>query len=170
MAELPILPLKTDALLADTGHLSAEEFGAYCRILFTMWRQGARLPADPAELAHIAGVSLRRWRSISEKVMRPITVIAGVATQKRLSSTWLEVQEVRRQRAEAAHKRWNNRSTTEAMQMHSNSNANQNQIKSLSSSSRPESAKSSEEVAEEKRKLVPSPFLVAKIVSENGRK
>ncbi len=45
MADLPILPLKTDALLADTGHLSAEEFGAYCRILFTMWRHDARLPA-----------------------------------------------------------------------------------------------------------------------------
>ena len=44
MAELPILPLKTDALLADTSHMSAAEFGAYCRILFVMWRHGARLP------------------------------------------------------------------------------------------------------------------------------
>jgi uncharacterized protein YdaU (DUF1376 family) len=106
MANLPILPLKTDALLADTGHLSAEEFGAYCRILFVMWRHDARLPNNQTELARIAGVTPRRWKVIAERVMRPCTVIDGVVSQKRLTSTFFDVQELRRKKAEASNIRW----------------------------------------------------------------
>lgn len=106
MAELPVLPLKTDALLADTTHMSAEEFGAYCRILFVMWRQGARLPDDEAELALIAGVTFARWRKIAEKVRRPLTSAGGILSQKRMTGTWLDVQDLRRKRAGAANNRW----------------------------------------------------------------
>ena len=106
MAELPIMPLKTDALLADTQHMSAEEFGAYCRLLFTMWRHGGRLPNKPEELARIAGVARQRWHLIAENVMRPMTVLPETVSQKRLTSTWLDVQERRRKRVDAAKKRW----------------------------------------------------------------
>jgi uncharacterized protein YdaU (DUF1376 family) len=106
MANLPILPLKTDALLADTGHLSAEEFGAYCRVLFVMWRHDARLPNNQTELARIAGVTPRRWKVIAERVMRPCTVIGDTVSQKRLTSTFLDVQELRRKKADASNIRW----------------------------------------------------------------
>jgi len=106
MAELPVMPLKTDALIADTTHMSAEEMGVYVRLLVAMWRHGARLPDNPRELARIGGVSPRRWYSISERVMRPMTVSGGIVSQKRLTSTWLEVQKLREVRATAATKRW----------------------------------------------------------------
>jgi uncharacterized protein YdaU (DUF1376 family) len=106
MAELPILPLKTDAILSDTMHLSAEEFGVYCRLLFVMWRQRGRLIEDDSELALIGGVSLKRWLQIKAKVMRPMTVAGGQISQKRLTDTWLQVQELRRKRADAARLRW----------------------------------------------------------------
>jgi len=106
MAELPILQLKTDALLADTTHMTAEEFGAYCRILFVMWRHGAQLPDDDKELGIIAGVTPKRWQKIKEKVRRPFTSSDGVLTQKRLTETWHDVQEIRRIRALAGKKRW----------------------------------------------------------------
>ena len=106
MAELPILPLKTDALLADTGHMSTEEFGAYFLLLITMWRHGAKLPNSQVELARIARISPRRWQSISERVLRPMTITEHTITQKRLSDTWLNVQEVRRKKAMAAENRW----------------------------------------------------------------
>jgi uncharacterized protein YdaU (DUF1376 family) len=106
MAELPILPLKTDALLADTQHMSAEEFGAYCRLLFTMWRHGAKLANAPEELARIAGISRRRWATISDRVLRPMTITTDIVSQKRLTATWLEVLELRRKRATAASRRW----------------------------------------------------------------
>jgi uncharacterized protein YdaU (DUF1376 family) len=106
MAELPILPLKTDALLGDTAHLSPEEFGAYCRILFTMWRHEAMLPDDETELARIAGVSLKRWRFIAERVLRPCTIAGGTVSQKRLTATFLNVRELRRKKAAASNIRW----------------------------------------------------------------
>jgi len=106
MAELPVLPIKTDALIADTTHMSAEEMGVYVRLLIAMWRHGAQLPDTPTELARIGGVTLPRWNQISERVMRPMTASGGIVTQKRLSSTWLDVQKMRARRSAAALKRW----------------------------------------------------------------
>lgn len=130
MAELPILPVKTDALLADTMHMTAEEFGVYCRLLFVMWRHGGRLKEDDSELASISGVTLKRWKAIKEKVMRPMTVAVGEVSQKRLTDTWINVQELRRKRATASNARWGSKDNPKPMQMDSNRNAtkNQNQI------------------------------------------
>jgi uncharacterized protein YdaU (DUF1376 family) len=110
MAELPIFPVKIDAILSDTMHLSAEEFGVYCRLLFVMWRQRGRLMDDDREMARIGGIKLRRWRQIKEKVMRPMKIAGGQVSQKRLTDTWMQVQEVRKKRALAAQVRWNGRS------------------------------------------------------------
>lgn len=51
MAQFPCLPLWTDALLADTSHLSDAEFGRYMRMLILIWRTpGCRVPNDDAWL------------------------------------------------------------------------------------------------------------------------
>ena len=106
MAEFPILPLKTDALIADTTHMTPEEMGVYVRLLIAMWRHGSQVQDDPRELARIGGVTLRRWNQIKERVLRPMTVGGGRVSQKRLTSTWLEVQKLREARAVASLKRW----------------------------------------------------------------
>ena len=68
MSKAPIWPVATDALVADTTHLSAEEFGAYTLLMFAQWRSnGAKLPADETKLAQIARLSPRAWRR-----MRPV--------------------------------------------------------------------------------------------------
>jgi uncharacterized protein YdaU (DUF1376 family) len=108
MAEFPFMPVKTQALIGDTRHMSAEEFGAYCRLLFTMWLHGGRLTNDPLELARIAGVTQRRWAVLADRVMKPMTVTSETVSQKRLSDTYLDVRERRRKRVEAARKRWSN--------------------------------------------------------------
>ena len=84
MAELPIMPLKIDALIADTTHMTTLEFGAYCKILFAMWRHGARLKDDDAELALIAGVTNAKWANIAEKVRRPLTSAGGEVSRRAL--------------------------------------------------------------------------------------
>jgi uncharacterized protein YdaU (DUF1376 family) len=136
MAELPILPLKTDALLADTTHMSAEEFGVYCRILFVMWRQGGKLRDDDSEMAVIGGVTIKRWKAIREKVMRPMTAIGGLVSQGRLTDTWMQVQELRKKRALASDVRWKSKRQPNGMQMHQQveSNSNANQISKIDSS------------------------------------
>jgi len=121
------MPLKTDALLADTTHMSPEEFGVYCRLLFVMWRHGGKLKDDDTEMATIGGVTLRRWMAIREKVMRPMTAIGGLVSQGRLTDTWLKVQEVRKQKTLASEVRWKGRRKPDAMHMHSRCNPNQNQ-------------------------------------------
>lgn len=130
MAELPVLPLKTDALLADTTHMSPEEFGIYCRLLFVMWRHGGMLKDDDFELATIGGVPLSRWRKIKEKVMRPMLVAGGMVSQKRLTDTWMRVQEVRAKKAGAAETRWKGKHRPRAMHMHdqAQSGCNTNQM------------------------------------------
>lgn len=129
MAELPILPLKTTSLLADTMHMTAEEFGVYCRLLFFMWGNGGKIMDDDSEMASIGGVSIARWRKIKEKVLRPMTIIGGLVSQKRLTDTWINVQELRRKRALAADSRWNSKTDAKPMHMHSNSNATKTKIR-----------------------------------------
>jgi uncharacterized protein YdaU (DUF1376 family) len=47
MADYPAIPLWTDALLADTPHLSDAEFGLYLRLLILTWRSPrCRIPND----------------------------------------------------------------------------------------------------------------------------
>jgi uncharacterized protein YdaU (DUF1376 family) len=170
MAELPILPLKTDALLADTAHMSPEEFGAYCRLLFTMWRHGARLTDDAVELSRIVGVTEKRWTAISERVLRPMTTGGGILSQKRLTSTWMEVQELRAKRADAAAKRWgrgnaNGHANASAGKERGSgfSNANQNQTNKMNSSTEYAAAKGP---SEEGSGLKASPALAALIAGK----
>lgn len=106
MAELPILPLNTAALLADTQHMTAEQFGGYCRLLFTMWQHGGQLVDNDDELARITKISRTKLKQQREVILRPMTIAGGVISQKRLTATYLNVQETRRRRAAAGQKRW----------------------------------------------------------------
>lgn len=106
MAELPVLPLNVAALMADTAHMTTEEFGAYCRILFTMWLRGGRLPDDNDQLAKIAGMTRTRFKHRAALIREPLTNGGGQLSQKRLTDTFLRVRETRKQRALAAQKRW----------------------------------------------------------------
>ena len=99
MAELPILPLNVFSLISDTRHMTSEEFGAYCRILFTMWIHGGRLEDNAKQLRLVAGVHPVRWRNIENAVMKPFTREGGLISQKRLTDTLLKVRETRRGRA-----------------------------------------------------------------------
>src|SRR5262249_1962765 len=100
------MPIATDALIADTSHMSAEQFGAYVRLLLAMWRHGGRLTARPAELARIAGVGPRHWKKIAPTVVQAMTQLDGALVQKRLLATWDVVQKVRARKRSAATTHW----------------------------------------------------------------
>jgi uncharacterized protein YdaU (DUF1376 family) len=143
VAELPFLPIATDAILADTTHMSAEEFGAYCRLLFVMWRHGGQLRDDDTELANVVGLPVKRWAAIKERVTRPMKIADGQLTQKRLTETWERVQVVKVKKTMAANKRWKSKWSAPAMHMHSTSNANHNHNQDITTSS-PEPAREAE--------------------------
>jgi len=94
MSQAPYMPVFTDALLGDTLHLSAEEFGAYCLILFATWRNnGQPLPDDDAELARIARISQYKWKKVRQKLAGFFEISSGFWRQKRLEKEWAYVQQ-----------------------------------------------------------------------------
>lgn len=94
MAEAPIMPLYTDAWLADTAQLSAEEKGAYMGLLISMWRSPEpRLRLDHERLSRVACVSARRWAKIWPVLAEFFVEQDGHITQKRLTNERLRVSE-----------------------------------------------------------------------------
>jgi uncharacterized protein YdaU (DUF1376 family) len=72
--------------LGDTRHLTTEQHGAYLLLLMTMWRSGGVLSDDPSKLARIAGLTVARWKRISDDVMAFFTPCEGGLTQARLAA------------------------------------------------------------------------------------
>ncbi|MCJ9428668.1 YdaU family protein [Kordiimonas marina] len=94
MAEFPALPLFTDAYLADTRHLTAEEHGAYLLLLMCAWRtRGCRLRDDDRTLARLVGVTAARWRKLRPVLMDFFTTEGGYWQQKKLCAVYEGVQE-----------------------------------------------------------------------------
>lgn len=102
MAEHPMLPLWTDALLGDTQHLSQAEFGAYVLMLIVAWRTpGCCLPDDDRYLANVTR-SGPGWKKIKQVVMPFWTRGAdGKLRQKRLTQEHVVTEEKRVKQSEA---------------------------------------------------------------------
>ncbi len=89
MAEFPALPFFTDAYLADTRHLTAEEHGVYLLLLMCAWRtRGCALRDEDRTLARIAGVSAGKWRKLRPTMLEFFTVNEGYWYQKKLSQVY----------------------------------------------------------------------------------
>ncbi|MDR7037378.1 uncharacterized protein YdaU (DUF1376 family) [Methylobacterium sp. BE186] len=101
MSAFPHLPLFTDAFIADTGHLSAQETGAYLMLMMVAWRSPeCRLADNDDKLARWARLDRRTWLRIKPVVMEFWTLEGGFWTQKRLSKERAHVSklaEVRRE-------------------------------------------------------------------------
>lgn len=103
VSKAPSMPVFTDALLGDTTHLSTEEFGAYCLILFVTWRNNAQpLPDDPVRMARICRVSVKRWTDRLRPVLAEFfDLTEGSWRQHRLEKEWRYVQKVSAIRSES---------------------------------------------------------------------
>lgn len=161
MAEHPFMPIRTAALLADTTWMSSEEFGAYCRILFTMWANGGRLTDDERDLARITGTGLKRWRKIGPRILRLLISAGGQLSQKRLTDTWLSVQERRVKRSRAALAGHTGSSNPNGLDrwdaQHTQGNQNQNKKESSSFEGR---AMSAEEFMKLRQRTAPLPHVL----------
>lgn len=103
MADLNIMPVFTDAYLADTTHLSREEHGSYLLLLMAMWRAGGRLKAETAFLMRVAKCTEKTWTK-TWAVLEPLFTTEGeFITQKRLASEYSRAEvKVRQNKANAS--------------------------------------------------------------------
>lgn len=93
MARAPYIRFFVGDYIASTSHLTTEQHGAYMLIIFAMWNSGGYLPNDPAKLARIARLSVRRWQSISDDIFAFFEVESSHITQERLRSELQNVLE-----------------------------------------------------------------------------
>lgn len=109
MAELPFLPLATDAYLADCAHLSDAEHGRYLLLLIALWRAPSqRLPNDDEWLARRFARSVERIQEEIRPLVREFCKCSGNwITQKRLAKEFAYVSTSRKKQSARAKSRWN---------------------------------------------------------------
>jgi uncharacterized protein YdaU (DUF1376 family) len=132
----PWMPLYIGDYLADTGHLTAQEHGAYLLLLMHQWNHGS-IPNNPEILTRIARVHPphwpRTWKVLSQFFHDQE---GGVLIQKRLAAEISKAAEISNKRKQAA------------LQMHSKSSANAEQVHTQPQSQ----AQSTEEESKKERK------------------
>lgn len=69
MNKSPFWPITTDAMIADTTEMDAEEFGAYVRLMICMW-DNKKLPieADEKNLTQITGLTPRSFKRVWQNI------------------------------------------------------------------------------------------------------
>ena len=102
MADLPYMPLATDAILADAGDLPNYLFGAYMRLLIRWWRDGAAPELNEKRLARWAGAPPDEFDQLKEF----LTLTNEGWIQKRLAETYAEQMQKHRDAQKAIHIRW----------------------------------------------------------------
>lgn len=109
MAELPFMPLATDAYLADCAHLSDAEHGRYLLLMIALWRApGQRLPNDDEWLARKFGRSVERIKDEIRPLIKEFCKSTGNwITQKRLAKEFEYVTASRKKQSARAKSRWN---------------------------------------------------------------
>lgn len=108
MAEFAALPLFTDSLLADTGHLTDEEFGRYIRLLIITWRSPeCRIPADPNWISKRLRLDPMQYPTEIKPLIDEFYAFeGGWYMQKRLTKEFLHVRKKSKKNRAAAKSRW----------------------------------------------------------------
>ena len=109
MAEFPALPLFTDALIADTEHLTNEEFGAYVRLLMVIWRNAnCQIPADAEWHMRRLRVNQQEYSRLYQPLIKEFLKSDGnFISQKRLQKEFSYLRETRGKQSANAKSRWN---------------------------------------------------------------
>lgn len=82
MTHLPFMSLPVPDLLAETGMLDTEEFGAYALLLLHMWSHEAELPNDNEALRKCARLSRTKWRRIKPRIWGHFQEVSGSSGTK----------------------------------------------------------------------------------------
>ena len=104
MAAPPYMQVWIADWTADVQHLSCEQDGAYWRLIRAMWRNHGSLQNDPRKLAHIAGLSPKKWASICDDVLAFFDADGDVLRHGKLTETLISVSQKSAERSAAGAK------------------------------------------------------------------
>jgi uncharacterized protein YdaU (DUF1376 family) len=106
MAQYPVMPVFTDAYLADTTHLTTIEHGAYFLLIMAMWRAGGSLPGDHKSLARYARLTAGQWARIWPSLEGFFDQKDGKIYQGRLTDELEAVRQHRAKQSDRSKARW----------------------------------------------------------------
>lgn len=114
------MPLHIADYLADTGHLTATEHGAYMLLIMHYWQNG-RLPENEKLIARVGRMTPVQW----EESRDVIAMLFGPGwTHKRIDAELSKADDIIEKRRAAAESRYSKakpKSDANAVQVHSNS-------------------------------------------------
>lgn len=110
------MPLYVADYIADTGHLSTVEHGAYLLLIMHYWRHGG-LPNDESRLAKICKVTPHLWK----KIFPTIRDLFQEGWRHKRIDQELEKQEQISNKRSASAKQKHSKSSANAEQMHAQS-------------------------------------------------
>lgn len=89
--ELISMPFLVDRYLDATEDLSLEQHGAYCLLLFAMWKEKGSLPDDDDSIARKLRIGTRHWLKLKE-VLKPFLTFYGPDGERRITQGRLQKQ------------------------------------------------------------------------------
>lgn len=95
---------------AITGHLTAEEFGAYERLRRHLWQHGV-IPEDEERLSRITGMDVDRWRKIANAITPLLADAIANLLQERISAANKRQKKIDAGK-KGAESRWQNHGKT----------------------------------------------------------
>jgi uncharacterized protein YdaU (DUF1376 family) len=107
------MPLHLDAYLADTGHLTTLEHGAYLLLIMHYWRNGG-LPADERMIARLSRMTSEEWAQSRDVIA---SLFKDGWSHKRIDEELAKAKEIIAKRKSAANARHSG-STSNANAMH----------------------------------------------------
>lgn len=105
VSQAPFWPVATDAIIADTTHLSVDQFGAYMLLMFAQWRQnGKPLPDNNDMLSRICRVTQTRWKKGLRPILEPFFEITELGwSQKRVEKDFkIVIEKIQKNRERGA--------------------------------------------------------------------
>lgn len=105
------MPMYWGDYLRDTGHLNAQEHGAYLMLIAHYWNSGRPLPDDDVLLAKIARVTPPAWKKLRPTIAAFFEIELGMWGHKRIEREMIEAgdrkEEAVKKAKAAAAARWN---------------------------------------------------------------
>jgi uncharacterized protein YdaU (DUF1376 family) len=108
MAAIPYMPFYVADYLADAGHLTTIQHGAYVLMLMNYWQRGKALPSSDAALMSITRLSKSDWSQNRETLMEFFTEVSGTLVNKRTEKELAKFRDKSSQSKSAANARWGN--------------------------------------------------------------